>query len=167
MTLAIIIGTLTLGGVLLSYLTSQTPTNPIPEVSEDEPLSTLACENTGGKEALADVLEAYEAGGDRAAYATAQTYIDSGVCQYSTAGLRWARPGSDLPGVEPYMEVQCTQLNNGYCIAVQPVYGTDALDEEIAWSGYMLVRPRDESDTPRPSTVVSRTQKGLVLDLNF
>jgi hypothetical protein len=159
-----IIVALTLIGGLLTYFSNS---YEIPSVSPDEPLSTLACNETAGQDALTKVLRAYESGGDKAAYEIAESYINAGVCEYSTAGLSWARPGSTLPGVEPYMEVPCTTLANGYCIAIQPVYGVDARGESIAWSGYMLVRPRDESGQARPSTVVSRTQKGLILDLNY
>ncbi|MCA9366030.1 hypothetical protein KC722_00460 [Candidatus Kaiserbacteria bacterium] len=161
----IIVAVLVIG---LLYVTSFFPSNTVPPVAEDAPLSTLVCIGAEAKSALTGVMNEYAEKGDAAAFAAAQKQIDTGVCSYnSDYNFYWWQPGTAPEGFEGYEDVACTPLSNGHCLAIQPIYAFDEVDEQILWSGYMLVEPRiTEGEVPQ-ATAAARLQQGLIFDMNY
>jgi len=145
-----------------------TPAEGIPSVSKDEPFSTLVCNSSDAQAELENVLNTYQNEGALAAYQIANDLVSSGKCEFSTGSPKWWSTGLAPKEKKEYEEVACTALTNGHCISVQPVYMTTDDNDEVVWSGYMLIEPKVPTGQQPPlDTVVSRLQKGLVLDLNF
>lgn len=150
------------------FSSSDTMTQNVPQTTESEPYSTLICMNTGGKEALEAVRVAYDQSGDSEAFAVAEKYINSETCEYSTKdNLFWWQQGLAPEGFEEFEEVDCQELSNGHCVAVQPIYEYDEENEVVLAIGYMLIAPRVSSVKIPVSTITTRSQKGLILDLNY
>jgi hypothetical protein len=165
------VGLLTFAVMQFTGSTS-TPAAEVPTSTPDletEVFSTFFCPyedtDTEAVTYATAVRDAYDQGGDEAAFKEAEKLVASGICEFTEYGIRFWNDTKPPEELKAFGAVRCEALSNGHCLAVQPSFIRD--DEEKMITGISIVEPLvpQGSETPQP-TEAHRASRGIIFNLN-